>query len=90
MLPGHDRVKGGGGVMSISGAPDRLSSVRVGNPTRSSEEGPFAGVVHLIETRDLNEAIQVAAKIAMARRIGLEGPSHTRSSSHEILVHDLP
>ena len=29
--------------MSISGAPDRLSSVRVGNPTRSSEEDPFAG-----------------------------------------------
>ena len=25
--------------------------------------GPFAGVVHLIETRDLNEAIQMAAKI---------------------------
>jgi hypothetical protein len=52
--------------------------------------GPFAGVVHLIETRDLNEAIQMAAKIAMARRMGLGGPSHTRSSRDEILVHDLP
>jgi len=30
-------------------------------------------MVHLIETRDLNEAIHVAAKIAMARRIGLGG-----------------
>ncbi len=59
--------------MSISGAPDRLSSVRVGNPTRPSEEGPLRGVVQLIETRDLNEAIQVAAKIAMARRMGLGG-----------------
>jgi hypothetical protein len=51
---------------------------------------PFAGVVHLIETRDLIEAIQVAAKIAMARRMGLGGPSYTRSPSHEVLVHDLP
>jgi len=59
--------------MSISGAPDRLSSVRVGNPTRSSEEGPLRGVVQLIETQDLNEAIQVTTKIAMARRMGFGG-----------------
>jgi hypothetical protein len=69
---------------------DRLSSVRVGNVTRSSEEGPLRGVVHLIETRDLNAAIQMAAKIAMARRMSLGGPSHIRSSSDEVLVHDLP
>src|SRR4029453_15731032 len=52
--------------------------------------GPFARVVHLIETRDLNEAIQMAAKIVMSARMGRGGPSHTRSSSHEVLVHDLP
>ncbi len=49
------------------------TTVRVRNGKTSTTDGPFAetkeqlGGYHLIEARDLNEAIQIAAKIPSAR-----------------------
>lgn len=49
------------------------TTVRIRNGTLSTTDGPFAetkeqlGGFYLIEARDLNEAIQVAAKIPSAR-----------------------
>ena len=53
-------------------------TVRVRNGKLSATDGPFAetkeqlGGFILIEARDLNDAIQVAAKIPMARRGSIE------------------
>lgn len=54
------------------------TTVRVRNGTLSTTDGPFAetkeqlGGYYLIEARDLNEAIQVAARIPSARRGSVE------------------
>ena len=54
------------------------TSVRIRNGKLSTTDGPFAetkeqlGGFILIEARDLNEAIQVAAKIPLARRGSIE------------------
>ena len=54
------------------------TTVRVRNGKLSATDGPFAetkeqlGGFILIEARDLNEAIQVAAKIPLARRGSIE------------------
>ena len=57
---------------------DTATTVRVRNGKVSITDGPFAetkeqlGGFILIEARDLNEAIQVAAKIPLARRGSIE------------------
>ena len=57
---------------------EAATTVRVRNGKLSTTDGPFAetkeqlGGFILIEARDLNEAIQVAAKIPLARRGSIE------------------
>jgi hypothetical protein len=57
---------------------EAATTVRVRNGKLSATDGPFAetkeqlGGFILIEARDLNEAIAVAAKIPMARRGSIE------------------
>ena len=57
---------------------DTATTVRVRNGKLSTTDGPFAetkeqlGGFILIEARDLNEAIQVAAKIPLARQGSIE------------------
>src|SRR5262245_1619472 len=57
---------------------EAATTVRVRNGKLSATDGPFAetkeqlGGFILIEARDLNEAIQVAGKIPMARRGSIE------------------
>jgi hypothetical protein len=57
---------------------EAATTVRVRNGRLSATDGPFAetkeqlGGFILIEARDLNEAIQVAAKIPLARRGSIE------------------
>jgi hypothetical protein len=57
---------------------ETATTIRVRNGKLSTTDGPFAetkeqlGGFLLIEARDLNEAIQVAAKIPMARRGSIE------------------
>ena len=57
---------------------DTATTVRVRNGKLSATDGPFAetkeqlGGFLLVEARDLNEAIQVAAKIPLARRGSIE------------------
>jgi hypothetical protein len=57
---------------------EAATTVRVRNGKLSATDGPFAetkeqlGGFLLIEARDLNEAIQVAAKIPLARRGSIE------------------
>ena len=57
---------------------DTATTIRVRNGKLSTTDGPFAetkeqlGGFILIEARDLNEAIQVAAKIPLARRGSIE------------------
>ena len=54
------------------------TTVRVGNGRTSTTDGPFAetkeqlGGFYLIEARDLNDAIQVAARIPSARMGSVE------------------
>ena len=54
-------------------APATATSVRIRNGRVSTTDGPFAetkeqlGGYYLIEARDLNDAIQIAAKIPSAR-----------------------
>ena len=54
------------------------TTVRVRNGKMSTTDGPYAetkeqlGGYYLIEARDLNDAIQVAAKIPMGRRGSIE------------------
>ena len=54
------------------------TTLRVRNGKLSTTDGPFAetkeqlGGFYLIQARDLNEAIQVAAKIPMAQRGSIE------------------
>jgi hypothetical protein len=57
---------------------ETATTIRVRNGKLSATDGPFAetkeqlGGFMLIEARDLNEAIQVAAKIPVARRGSIE------------------
>ncbi|MEX2222507.1 MAG: YciI family protein [Candidatus Rokuibacteriota bacterium] len=57
---------------------ETATTVRVRNGKLSTTDGPFAetkeqlGGFILIEARDLNDAIQVAAKIPLARRGSIE------------------
>jgi len=57
---------------------EAATTVRVRNGKLSATDGPFAetteqlGGFILIEARDLNDAIQVAAKIPLARRGSIE------------------
>ena len=57
---------------------EAATTIRVRNGKLSTTDGPFAetkeqlGGFILIEARDLNDAIQVAAKIPMARRGTIE------------------
>src|SRR5262245_31398886 len=57
---------------------EAATTIRVRNGKLSATDGPFAetkeqlGGFILIEARDLNEAIQVAAKIPMARHGSIE------------------
>ena len=57
---------------------EAATTIRVRNGKVSATDGPFAetkeqlGGFMLIEARDLNDAIQVAAKIPMARRGTIE------------------
>ena len=57
---------------------EAATTVRVRNVKLSTTDGPFAetkeqlGGFILIEARDLNEGIQVAAKIPLARRGSIE------------------
>ena len=57
---------------------EAATTIRVRNGKLAATDGPFAetkeqlGGFLLIEARDLNEAIQVAAKIPMARRGSIE------------------
>jgi hypothetical protein len=57
---------------------ETATTIRVRNGKLSTTDGPFAATqeqlsgFQLIEARDLNEAIQVAAKIPMARRGSIE------------------
>ena len=57
---------------------ETATTVRIRNGRMSITDGPFAetkeqlGGFILIEARDLNEAIQVAAKIPLARRGSIE------------------
>jgi hypothetical protein len=57
---------------------EAATTVRVRNGKMSTTDGPFAetkeqlGGFILIEARDLNDAIQVAAKIPLARRGSIE------------------
>jgi hypothetical protein len=57
---------------------ESATTVRVRNGKLSTTDGPFAetkeqlGGILLIEARDLNDAIQVAAKIPLARRGTIE------------------
>jgi len=57
---------------------DTATTIRVRNGKLSTTDGPFAetkeqlGGFILIEARDLNDAIQVAAKIPMGRRGSIE------------------
>ena len=70
---------------------DTAITVRVRNGKVSTTDGPFAetkeqfGGYYLIEARDLNEAIQVAAKVPGARfgcvECGLSQRMHRRSRS---------
>jgi len=72
------------GRPAISSSPTRFSRSRRRPPSGSgtgrlsATDGPFAetkeqlGGFILIEARDLNEAIQVAAKIPLARRGSIE------------------
>lgn len=65
----NGRFLGANALQSVNSA----TTVRVRNSKVSTTDGPFAetkeylGGYILIEARDLNEAIQVAAKIPMAR-----------------------
>jgi hypothetical protein len=57
---------------------EAATTVRVRNGKLSATDGPFAetkeqlGGLVLIEARDLNDAIQIAAKIPLARRGSIE------------------
>ncbi|MGH7304062.1 MAG: YciI family protein [Candidatus Rokuibacteriota bacterium] len=57
---------------------ETATTIRVRNGTLSATDGPFAetkeqlGGFMLIEARDLNDAIQAASKIPMARRGSIE------------------
>ena len=57
---------------------EAATTIRVRNGKVSATDGPFAetkeqlGGFMLIDARDLNDAIQVAAKIPMARRGSIE------------------
>ena len=57
---------------------ESATTVRVRNGKMSTTDGPFAetkeqlGGFILVEARDLNDAIQVAAKIPLARRGSIE------------------
>jgi hypothetical protein len=57
---------------------EAATTVRVRNGRLSATDGPFAetkeqlGGFLLIEARDLNEAIQIAARVPMARRGSIE------------------
>jgi hypothetical protein len=57
---------------------EAATTIRVRSGKLSATDGPFAetkeqlGGLMLIEARDLNDAIQVAAKIPMARRGSIE------------------
>jgi hypothetical protein len=57
---------------------EAATTIRVRNGKMSATDGPFAetteqlGGFILIEARDLNDAIQVAAKIPLARRGSIE------------------
>ena len=57
---------------------ETATTIRVRNGKLSATDGPFAetkeqlGGLILIEARDLNEAIQVAGKIPLARRGSIE------------------
>ena len=59
-------------------AVDAATTIRVRSGKLSTTDGPFAetkeqlGGFMLIEARDLNEALQVAARIPMARRGTIE------------------
>jgi hypothetical protein len=71
--------KAGHFVMAHALQPvEAATTVRVRNGKVSTTDGPFAetkeqlGGFILIEARDLNEAIQVAAKIPLARRGSIE------------------
>jgi hypothetical protein len=71
--------KAGHFVMAHALQPvEAATTVRVRNGKLSTTDGPFAetkeqlGGFILIEARDLNEAIQVAAKIPLARRGSIE------------------
>src|ERR671921_2395153 len=73
-LRGSGNYLGGNDLQPVRNA----TTVRVRNGKLSTTDGPFAetkeqlGGYYLIEARDLNEAIQVAAKIPSARYGGGE------------------
>jgi hypothetical protein len=70
-----DEIKKSGRCLGYNGLQptQTATTVRVRNGKVSTTDGPFAeakeqlGGYFLIEARDLNEAIQIAAKIASAR-----------------------
>ena len=66
------------GLLIAAEALEPVQTVRIRNGTVSVTDGPFAetkeqlGGFYLIDARDLNEAIQVAAKIPPAREGSVE------------------
>ena len=77
----YDEALGKGGHLVVAPAlppVETATTVRVRNGKLSTTDGPFAetkeqlGGFILIEARDLNEALQVAAKIPMGRRGSIE------------------
>jgi hypothetical protein len=79
---------------------EAATTIRVRNGKVSATDGPFAetkeqlGGFMLIDARDLNDAIQVATKIPMARHGSIEvrpiKELRPRGGCDEIHVHDLP
>src|SRR5262245_43161368 len=77
----YDEARQQAGQLNVAHAlhpVETATTVRVRNGKLSATDGPFAetkeqlGGFILIEARDLNEAIQVAGKIPMARRGSIE------------------
>ena len=77
----YDEALRSGGHLMVAHAlqpVETATTVRVRNGKASATDGPFAetkeqlGGFLLIDARDLNEAIQLAARIPMARRGSIE------------------
>lgn len=77
----YDEALRGGGHLMVAHAlqpVETATTIRVRNGKVSATDGPFAetkeqlGGFLLIDARDLNEAIQLAARIPMARRGSIE------------------